>query len=320
MCKTTVVIPNYNGIQYIENCLMSLFQNVTVEFDVIVVDNASKDGSLELIQEKFPQVKIIKNEKNEGFSVAVNQGIEASGTEYVLLLNNDTCVTDTFVQELEKAMDEDAQIFSAGAKLISMKDKESIDDAGDYYCALGWAFSRGKGKKADAFDTKVSVFAACAGAAIYRKRMLEQTGLFDEAHFAYFEDIDIGYRARIFGYKNIFVPSAVVYHAGSATSGSRYNAFKTGLASRNSIYLVYKNMPFLQMLLNLPFLVLGFLTKTVFFCKKGFGTVYVKGIWKGFSLATSETGRQHKVRFQWKYIRNYIKIQWELWINMFRIF
>lgn len=320
MCKTTVVIPNYNGIQYIENCLMSLFQNVTVEFDVIVVDNASKDGSLELIQEKFPQVKIIKNEKNEGFSVAVNQGIEASGTEYVLLLNNDTCVTDTFVQELEKAMDEDAQIFSAGAKLISMKDKESIDDAGDYYCALGWAFARGKGKKADAFDTKVSVFATCAGAAIYRKRMLEQTGLFDEAHFAYFEDIDIGYRARIFGYKNIFVPSAVVYHAGSATSGSRYNAFKTGLASRNSIYLVYKNMPFLQILLNLPFLVLGFLTKMVFFCKKGFGTVYVKGIWKGFSLAASETGRQHKVRFQWKYIRNYIKIQWELWINMFRIF
>lgn len=320
MCKTTVVIPNYNGMQYIEDCLKSLFQNAAVGFDVIVVDNASKDGSLELIQEKFPQVTIIKNEKNEGFSVAVNQGIEAGNTEYVLLLNNDTCVTDTFVQELEKAMDADEQVFSAGAKLISMKDKESIDDAGDYYCALGWAFARGKGKKADAFDTKVSVFAACAGAAIYRRSMLEQTGLFDEAHFAYFEDIDLGYRARILGYKNIFVPTAVVYHAGSATSGSRYNAFKTGLASRNSIYLIYKNMPFFQILLNLPFLALGFLTKTVFFCKKGFGKVYVKGILKGFSMAASETGRQHKVRFQWKYIRNYIKIQYELWINMFRIF
>lgn len=320
MCKSTIVIPNYNGIKYIENCLRSLYENLLVDFDVIVVDNASKDGSLELIKEKFPQAKVICNEKNEGFSVAVNQGIEACDTEYVILLNNDTIVTKNFVKELEKAMEADEKIFSASAKLISMKDKESLDDAGDYYCALGWAFARGKGKKAESFDKACPVFASCAGAAIYRKSILSEIGLFDEEHFAYFEDIDIGYRARIYGYKNIFVPTAAVYHAGSATSGSRYNEFKTKLASRNSIYLVYKNMPLFQILLNLPFLLLGFFVKTAFFFKKGFGTIYVKGLWNGLVLSASKAGKMHKVRFQWKHLRNYARIQLELWVNMFRIF
>ena len=320
MTKSTIVIPNYNGMKYIGNCLASLYENSLVEFDVIVVDNASNDGSLAYIREKFPQVKVICNEKNEGFSVAVNQGIKASRTEYVILLNNDTCADRNFVVELEKAMEKDEAVFSAGAKHISMKDMESLDDAGDYYCALGWAFARGKGKKAQKFTKSCPVFASCAGAAIYRKSILDKIGLFDEAHFAYFEDIDIGYRARINGYKNVFVPTAVVYHAGSATSGSRYNEFKTNLASRNSVYLIYKNMPFLQVLLNLPFLLLGFLIKTAFFFLKGYGVTYVKGLWKGVLLSAGEEGKRHKVRFHWKNMGHYVRIQLELWLNIFRIF
>lgn len=96
-------------------------------------------------------------------------------------------------------------------------------------------------------------------------------GYFDENHFAYLEDIDIGYRARIFGYQNGYCPDAIVYHAGSGASGSRYNAFKVDLSSRNSIYLIYKNMPLLQLILNLPFLLLGFLVKTLFFIKRDLG-------------------------------------------------
>ena len=109
----------------------------------------------------------------------------------------------------------------------------------------------------------------CGGAAIYRKKIMEKIGYFDEEHFAYLEDTDIGYRARIYGYENWYAPDAVVYHVGSGTSGSRYNHFKTRYSSRNNIYLIYKNMPLLQIILNLPFLVAGFLIKFLFTKRNG---------------------------------------------------
>lgn len=319
MVKSTVVIPNYNGIKYIEACLESLFAGTTTDFEVIMVDNASTDGSLELIKEKFPQVSLIENQENTGFDKAVNQGILASKTPYVILLNNDTKVELAFVHELEKMMEQDKSLFSASAKMIALHDKDKMDDAGDFYCALGWAFAKGKGKNPTLYQKSYDVFAACAGAAIYRRECFEEIGLFDENHFAYLEDIDIGYRAQLYGYRNCFAPNAVVYHAGSATSGSRYNAFKTKLASQNSIYLVYKNMPFLQILINVPFLFAGFLIKTLFFIRKGLGKEYVTGLLQGVKLSCSEEGRKHKVRFSIKRIKNYAKVQWQLWRNLFRL-
>lgn len=319
MVKSTIVIPNYNGIKYIEACLESLFVGTTAQVQVIMVDNASTDGSLELVKEKFPQVMVIENEENTGFDKAVNQGILASKTPYVILLNNDTRVELSFVHELEKVMEQDKSLFSASAKMIALHDKEKLDDAGDYYCALGWAFARGKGKSPSLYDKECDIFASCAGAAIYRREYLNEIGLFDENHFAYLEDIDIGYRAQIYGYRNVYAPKAVVYHAGSATSGSRYNTFKTKLAAQNSIYLVYKNMPFLQMLLNIPFLLVGFLVKALFFLKKGMGKDYVAGLLNGVKLSMSEEGKQHKVAFSTKHLKNYVKIQWQLWRNLLQL-
>lgn len=321
--KSTIVIPNYNGIKYIEQCLDSIYGGTVTDVEVIVVDNASTDGSLELIEKKFPQVRLIKNSGNTGFSVAVNQGIEASSTPYVILLNNDTRVEKTFVRELERVLDNDRdkRVFSASARLVSLYDKEKTDDAGDFYCALGWAFARGKGKSPALYDKDCGIFAACAGGAIYRKELLspERVGLFDREHFAYLEDIDIGWRAKIHGYKNKFAANAVVYHAGSATSGSRYNAFKTKLASRNSVYLIYKNMPLLQIIINLPFLAAGFLVKTLFFIKKGLGKEYVSGLAAGVQLSLSAGGKAHKQKFCIKRLGNYIKIQLELWLNLVRL-
>ncbi|MDE5696095.1 MAG: glycosyltransferase family 2 protein [Lachnospiraceae bacterium] len=324
MIKSTIVIPNYNGIKYIQACLESLYSGTAKEFKVIVVDNASTDGSMELVRERFPQVQLIVNQKNTGFSHAVNQGIRAGTTPYVILLNNDTQADLSFVHELEKVMDSDhdKKIFSASAKMLSLYDKDRIDDAGDYYCALGWAFARGKGKNADRYTRDCDIFAACAGAAIYRRELLEesQVGLFDEEHFAYFEDIDIGYRAKIYGYRNRFAANSIVYHAGSATSGSRYNAFKTGLASRNSIYLIYKNMPAMQVALNLPLLIMGFLIKTLFFVRKGMGKDYVSGLMNGVKLSMSPAGKAHRQKFDKGRLRNYVSIQMELWRNLARLF
>lgn len=319
MAKSTIVIPNYNGIKYIEACLDSVFAGTQTDIEVIVVDNASTDGSLEIIKEKFPQIKLIENTINTGFCKAVNQGILASTTPYVILLNNDTVVDLAFVHELEKVMDNDKTLFSASAKLISLYEKDKIDDAGDFYCALGWAFARGKNKNSQLYDKDCNIFASCAGAAIYCRELLneDKVGLFDENHFAYLEDIDIGYRARIKGYRNYFASKAIVYHAGSATTGSRYNSFKTKLASKNSIYLISKNMPLLQIIINMPFFVLGFGVKTLFFVKKGHGKDYLEGLCNGIKLSLSDDGKAKKQKFSLSNTFNYLRIQVELWRNMF---
>ena len=315
--KTTVVIPNYNGRNYLQDCLTSLLEGSEVPA-IIVVDNGSADESAAMVKERFPMVKLIALPENRGFSAAVNIGIREAGTEYVFLLNNDTVVLKDTIEELEAAMERHPKAFSVAAKMLQMKNPELIDSAGDFYCASGWAFARGKDRKNEAFSKETSVFSACAGAALYRKAVFEKIGDFDENHFAYLEDIDVGYRAKIYGYRNYYAPASVVLHAGSGSSGSRHNKFKVDLSSRNSIYLIYKNMPVLQVLLNLPFLLLGYLVKILFFLKKGLGAEYMKGLGKGFRLAFSGKGREHKVKFSMKHFGNYVVIQLQLWANMFR--
>ncbi len=311
--KSTIVIPNYNGAAYLENCLASLREEPA---RVILVDNGSTDGSRELVREKFPEVQLMALDKNYGFCTAVNRGMEASRTTYVILLNNDTTAEPGFVRALEASMDDDKQAFSGAAQMVNMRRPELIDDAGDYYCALGWAFAAGRDKPKKDSDTPREIFSACGGACIYRRRVLEQIGMLDENHFAYLEDVDLGYRARIYGYRNLYVPKAVVHHAGSASSGSRYNAFKARQTARNSVYLAYKNMPPGQLLFNLPFLLTGFLVKQLFFLKKGLGGSWWKGTVEGIRLCRSSEGQRRRIRFKAKRLSSYIGIQWELWRNI----
>lgn len=314
--RSTIIIPNYNGMKYIENCLTALAGEPA---RVIVVDNGSTDGSREVVQEKFPSVRLLALDKNYGFCAAINKGIEASREEkvtYVILLNNDTVAEHGFVRALEKALDADKKAFSGAARMVRLDDPARIDDAGDYYCALGWAFAAGKDRPSAEYDRPREIFSACGGACIYRRRTLEEIGLLDENHFAYLEDVDIGYRARIHGYRNLYVPGAVVCHAGSGVSGSRHNAFKVRLSAKNNIYLVAKNMPPLQILLNLPFLLAGFLIKTCYFVKKGLGASWFQGTGEGLRLACSKRGREKRVRFEPPRFRAYCRIQWELWRNL----
>lgn len=312
--RSTIVIPNYNGIDYIEKCLRSLAGEPA---RVIVVDNGSTDGSREVVQQQFPGVELISLEQNYGFCKAVNEGIAASKTTYVILLNNDTEVQKGFVRALEQPLDGHPEVFSGSAQIRSMNSPELIDDAGDFYCALGWAFARGKDKPAEGYQRKRRIFAACGCAAIYRRKLFREIGNFDENHFAYLEDIDLGYRAGIYGYRNLYIPSAVVYHAGSAVSGSRYNEFKVNLSAKNSVYLAYKNMPPLQLLVNMPLLLAGFAVKAVYFAKKGLGGVYCKGLCKGLKLCVSEEGRAHRVRYDRDNLYSYIRLQLELWGNIY---
>lgn len=319
--RSTIVIPNYNGITYLENCLSSIKEDAAGHpAKILVVDNGSADGSCELA-EQTDGVDVIRMGENTGFCAAVNAGIRASDTPYVILLNNDLTIEKGFIKAMEAALDNDPAAFSAGAQMRMMKAPERMDNAGDYYCALGWAYDYGKGKKvSEKYLKPRRVFAACGGAAIYRRSILDRIGLFDEKHFAYLEDVDIGYRARIYGYHNLYEPKAVAYHAGSSVSGSKYNAFKTNLSSANSIYLIEKNMPPLQILINLPFLLLGFGIKILFFARKGLGKTYLKGLLRGFRIYYREGGRKMHVPFRFKNTGNYLLIQWELWINICRRF
>lgn len=316
MQEVSVIIPNFNGIAFLDGVLGSLERQTLKNYEVILVDNGSSDGSCSFVAANYPWVHMIELPENFGFCRAVNEGIRAAKAPYVLLLNNDTEADEHFLEEMTAAIRRHKKAFSCASRMVQYHDRDKLDDAGNYYCALGWSFARGKGKDIHSYEKEEQIFAACAGAAIYRKKIFEKIGYFDEEHFAYLEDTDVGYRARIYGFQNWYAPRAVVYHVGSGTSGSRYNQFKTRYSSRNNIYLIYKNMPFLQILLNLPFLAVGFGTKLLFFSMKGMGKEYLAGIKNGFQI--SRKGK--KVPFRPAHLPYYLKIQLELWENVIRRF
>ena len=310
--KVTVIIPNYNGLRFLKDCLTALENQSMKDFETLVIDNASSDECVAYIRENFPNVNVMVMEKNLGFSGGVNVGIQSAKTPYVLLLNNDTEVDTHFVEEMVHAIEESPNIFSVSSKMIQFYDREKLDDAGDLYGILGWGFQRGIDAPATSYTKKEEIFSACAGAAIYRKDVFEKIGYFDELHFAYLEDIDVGYRGKIAGYKNMYCPTAIVYHVGSGTSGSKYNSFKVKLAARNSVYLNYKNMPNIQLVINSLPLCLGWFLKWRFFKKNGFEKDYVDGLKEGFSTRK----KCKRVQFQWKNWKNYVKIEWQLIKNM----
>lgn len=311
--KASVIIPNYNGKKFLKSCFKSLkVQDLAME--IIVIDNASQDGSAEYIKENYPELTLIENKENLGFAAAVNQGINASSSEYVFLLNNDVELEPSCISNLIKCIEKDENIFAVASKMVQYNDISKMDDAGDEYTILGWTKKVGDGKSPDLYKAERETFSACAGAAIYRKGILEEIGYFDENFFAYMEDVDISYRARIQGYKCVYCPEAVVYHFGSGTSGSRYNEFKIRLAARNNVYVPYKNMPWPQLALNFVFLLAGFFIKYIFFLRRGQGSIYLEGLKEG----VNSLGKVERIRYKNENFIHYLKIEWLLIKNTFK--
>ena len=186
---TTIIIPNYNGLKFMDECIRSLNAQTYPNFRTLVVDNGSTDGSVEWLKEH--QIDTIFLPENTGFSGAVNVGIKAADTPYVLLLNNDVRVDEYFVAEMVRAIGQSERIFSVSSRMIQMYHPDRLDDAGDMYSLFGWAYQRGVGRDLTHYRRSSRVFSACAGAAIYRREVFEEIGYFDEMHFAYLEDIDV---------------------------------------------------------------------------------------------------------------------------------
>lgn len=249
----SVIVINYNGKEFLKDCLESIYGQTYHNFELIVVDNGSTDGSVQFIKEKFPDTILIENKENLGFAVANNQGIEISRGKYVALLNNDTVVDRDWLKNLVTAAESSSENTGMWAgKILSLENPNIIDSVGGLIISNdGIAKGRGRLERdIGQYDREEEVFIPSACAALYRKRMFDEVGLFDEDFFAYCEDTDLGLRARLAGWKTISAPKAVVYHHYSGTTG-KYTSIKAYLVERNHIWLAIKNFP-LSKLLFLP--------------------------------------------------------------------
>ena len=311
--KVSVVTPNYNGEKFLKTFLESLNNDSDCIGEVIIIDNGSSDASLDYLKNNtfnFPLV-LIENDENLGFAPAVNQGIKKAKNDLIFSINNDTEIKKGSIKALVDLIDSADDIFSVQAKMLQYDNKELIDDVGDEYNLLAWTKKTGENHPSSEYVEVKDIFSSCAGAAVYKKSILDEIGLFDDNFFAYMEDVDLAIRSRIHGYRNLLCPDAVVYHIGSATSGSRYNEFKVKLAARNNVWVVYKNLPIPLKIMNFIFLFIGFLIKYLFFLKKGFGSTYLSGIREGLSTRN----KIEKVKFESRNIKNYFKIEYRLIIN-----
>ncbi|EHO17175.1 hypothetical protein HMPREF9623_00774 [Stomatobaculum longum] len=304
--RVTVVIPNYNGMKYLPQCIAALRRQTERDFSLLVMENGSTDGSAEWLREEG--IPTIFSEKNLGFAGGVNRAVREVRTPYVLLLNNDTEVFPDFVRALEASISRNERIFSVSAMMIRTQNHDEIDDAGDLVSLPGWAFQRGTMEPCAAYEKEAEVFSACGGAAIYRTDLYRALGGLDESYFAYLEDIDLGWRAKLAGYRNLYCPAAKVYHFGSATSGSKYNAFKVRLSARNHIFTMAKNQPLWQLIWNLPFLLGGIAVKAAFFAKKGLLSDYLRGLTEGLTALPA----REKTDFSKIPTSRMLAIEWEL--------
>ena len=244
--KASVIIPNLNGAGWLRDSIESVWAQTEQDFELIVIDNGSTDESLDIARSYCGRDRytLIENAGNTGFSHAVNQGIAIAKGEYMALFNNDAFAEPDWLAELIKTADADPKIFAVSSLMLRYYEPKLADDAGDYVTILGFACKRGDGLKASRYTKPCRVFSACGGAALYRKSILDEIGVFDELFFAYYEDVDLSWRANNFGYRNVYCPTARCRHICGATTGAvRYNPFKSIQSGRNSILLPYKNQP-----------------------------------------------------------------------------
>lgn len=303
--KLSIVIPNYNGRKFLPACLHSLCGQTWQDFEILLADNGSTDGSLAFVSSHYPEVRILSASENRGFSAAANAGIQNASSPYIMLLNNDTILLPSCLARLMKVIEEHPSAFSVGANILMMETPRKTDTAGDFYSVFGYAFCGRQGLaprfQNRQFGPAVPVFTNCACAAIYRRDLLLQAGLFDQQFFAYLEDVDLGFRARILGYKNYHCPTAVVLHTGSGTTGQKYTAFKVFLSARNNVLLRKKNLTFAQRLLHAPFTFTGTLAKSIYFRRHGLCRSYLKGWAAGLRIASAcPKGRGLKAVSSWQ--------------------
>ncbi len=236
-----VVIPNWNGKHFLADCLDSLRRQTRPDITVIIVDNASSDGSQAFLRARYPEVCLIELSENQGFAGACNIGIAAANCDIIALLNNDTEVDERWADEVVTAFSTRPEAGIVASKMLLFDQRDRFHTAGDFFTIDGRAGNRGAWElDTGQYDRGEYVFSACGGAAAYRQSMLAETGALDRDFFFLLEDVDLAWRAQLAGYRVWYEPGAVVYHHLSATGGGATASYFDG---RNGIWLLAKNLP-----------------------------------------------------------------------------
>lgn len=278
--KVTVVIVNWNGEQCLNRCLSALMSQSVRPCEIILVDNASTDASLDIVHH-FPSVRLLPQTENLGFAAGNNLAIKAASedAEWIALLNPDAYPDTRWLESLFLAVRDYPAFHALGSKLVDANNPALLDGAGDAYHVSGRVWRICHGEKISSLSQVREVFSPCAAAALYRRSALHEVAGFDEDFFCYMEDVDLGFRLRLLGYRCLYVPESVVHHVGSAATGSQHSDFAVYHGHRNLVWTYVKNMPGLLFWLFLPLhLVLNFVT-CIYFLWLGQGRVILKAKW-----------------------------------------
>ncbi len=308
MPKTAVVVLNWNGKDSISDCLDSLLAQ-TLKTQIILIDNGSTDGSLEIIQKNYPTVDLILNQKNLGFAGGVNQGIKRAiklELDYIALLNDDAVADVHWLDHLVDSLDKNPGVGIATCKFMTI-DRKKLDSTGDLYTSWGLPFPRGRDEAVSTkYDDSTEVFGASGGASIYRIEMLNEIGLFDNDFFAYYEDIDISFRAQLAGWKVKYAPEATAYHRIGASS-SKIKGFTTYQTMKNLPWIVVKDVPFSLLPTVVPRLALAYCGFILSSIQRGQGIYAIKGLIVSVALLPKKLIQRSKIQRNRKVSLDYIK-------------
>jgi len=239
----SVIVLNYNGRAWLQGCLAALAAQVGApSFETLLVDNASSDGSLDFVRQRFPAVRAIELGTNVGFAAGNNAGARAARGRFLVFLNNDTIVATDWLSRLLVAVDGPSPFALATSRIVRLDDPSTVDSAGDGYLRAGGAYKHGHGRPVDGYAVSREVFGACGAAFIVRREVFDELGGFDESFFMVYEDVDLSYRARLRGYRCWYAADASVRHAGSATLG-RLSPDAVFYGQRNLEWTWIKNTP-----------------------------------------------------------------------------
>jgi GT2 family glycosyltransferase len=272
MPRASIIVVNYNGRELILDCLKALERQSIKDFEIIIVDNGSLDDSLDEIQRFLegssmaPIVKLVPLKRNSGFAVGNLEGLKCTKGEYIVLLNNDIEPDGKWLEELLKAMDSGPEVGICASKLI-VYGTDIIDSAGDGFSTFLRGFKRGEGREVSSYNIKEYIFGACAGAALYRRKMIEEIGFLDEDFFLIQEDTDFNFRAQLTGWKVMYVPTAVVYHKVRSSIG-KMSDIAVYYTLRNSEFVRIKNVPLWVFVRCLPEFLTGIMAEFIYFAIK----------------------------------------------------